>query len=283
MVRLANLGGRASLLVENGAVDVASASGQQLPSDPMQVLERWDDLRDLATAVATDAGAHEVVPYDARRLRAPVPRPRQVFAIALNYRPHVREAGYTDPTTPLLFTKFPSCITGPNAAIALPQGHVDWEIEMVAVIGRPAFQVSAEDAWDVVAGLTVGQDLSERLLQLAGHPAQFSLAKSYPGFGPIGPAVVSVDELRDPDDLELSCHLNGEQVQGARTSEMVFSVAEQIEHITGVCPVYPGDLVFTGTPGGVGNRRRPPLFIADGDELVSTIEGLGQMSHTFTG
>lgn len=277
-MRLANLAGRASLLVHDGAVDVAKASDEQISADPMQALGQCDDIRRLLQALPADAAS----PYDARDLQAPVPRPRQVFAIALNYRPHVREAGYADPTTPLLFTKFASCITGPYGAIALPEGHVDWELELVAVIGRTAHRVSAADAHSVVAGFTVGQDLSERLLQLAGTPAQFSLAKSYPGFGPIGPAVVSLDELDDPGDLVLDCRLNGEQVQGARTSEMVFSVGQQIEHISAVCPMFPGDLLFTGTPGGVGNRMVPPLFLTPGDELVSTIGGVGSMRHVFT-
>lgn len=275
---MANLGGRATLLVDGGAVDVAGASEGRLPSDPMDALDRWDDLLELAAGLPTDL---DVASYHVTDLLAPVPRPRQVFAIALNYRPHVREAGYHDPTAPLLFTKFPTCITGPAGYITLPEGHVDWEIELVAVIGRPAFRVAPDEAWEVVAGLTVGQDLSERLLQVAGHPAQFSLAKSHPGFGPIGPAVVTIDELPDADDLGLACHLNGEQVQKARTSEMVFSVADQIAHLTAVCPVLPGDLIFTGTPGGVGNRREPPLFLSRGDELVSSIEGLGQMQHRF--
>lgn len=276
-MRFANLAGRAVLLVDGGALDIAKASRGRLPGDPMLALGRWDELR-AWSASADVFGARAYDPVD---LEAPVPRPGQVFAMALNYRPHVMEAGYTDPAAPLVFTKFPTCITGPRTTIGLPEGHVDWEVELVAVIGRPAFRVPSALAGDVLAGLMVGQDLSERLLQSKGHPAQFSLGKSYPGFGPTGPAIVTPDELRDTDDLAISCHLNGRQVQAARTSEMIFSVSEQIEYVTSVCPVNPGDLIFTGTPGGVGNRRDPPMFLAAGDELVSSIEGLGELRNRF--
>jgi len=276
-MRFANVRGRASLLVGDGAVDIAGASSDQFSHDPMLALGRWEEL--VVWAAATDLPCP--TPFESADLGAPVPRPRQVFAVALNYRPHVQEAGYADPEAPLVFTKFPSCITGPYGTIGLPPGHVDWEIELVAVVGREAAHVPAAAAAEVLAGLTVGQDLSERLLQLSGRPAQFSLGKSHPGFGPIGPAVITLDELADPDDLALTCHLDDEQVQASRTGSMIFSVGQLVEHITAVCPVFAGDLIFTGTPGGVGNRRTPPLFIAEGNELVSSIEGLGEMRHRF--
>jgi len=275
-MKFANLAGRAVLLVGGGAIDLARASDGALPSDPMCALARWDEV--LAFAASTDV---EPEPFDLALLGAPVPRPGQVFAIALNYHPHIGEAGYLAPSAPLVFTKFPSCISGPYTEVALPGGHVDWEVELVVVIGRPAHHVSAERAYDVVAGLTVGQDISERILQLRGTPAQFSLGKSYPGFGPIGPAIITPDEFVDPDNLAISCRLNGEEVQGARTGEMVFSVAELIVQLTAVCQMYAGDLIFTGTPGGVGNRREPAMFLAPGDELVSTIEEIGELRNRF--
>ncbi len=276
-MRLANLAGRLAVLIGDGAVDVDRASGGRFPADPDALFDHWDEMLEWTRTV--DIGP--VVAFDPADLGPPVPRPRQVFAVALNYRPHAAEAGFVAPEVPLIFTKFPACITGPIGAIALPDGHVDWEVELVAVIGRAAHRVPEDRAWDVVAGLTIGQDLSERVLQLAGKPAQFSLAKSYPGFGPIGPALVSLDEVGDPHDLAISCQLNGETMQSARTSDMIFSVPALIAHISDVCPLFPGDLIFTGTPGGVGNRREPPLFIGPGDELVSGIETLGRMQHEF--
>ena len=160
-------------------------------------------------------------------------------------------------------------------------GHVDWEVELVAVLGRPAHRVAAADAWSHVAGLTVGQDISERVLQLAATPPQFSLAKSYPNFGPVGPCLVTVDEFEDPDDLELGCSINGSTVQKGRTSDMIFGVAEVIERLSAVLPLAPGDVIFTGTPAGVGLGRAEPRWLQPGDELVSYVSGIGEICQRF--
>jgi 2-keto-4-pentenoate hydratase/2-oxohepta-3-ene-1,7-dioic acid hydratase in catechol pathway len=210
-----------------------------------------------------------------------VPAPRQIFAIGLNYADHARESRLDVPAVPPVFTKFASSLNGPRGDIQLPPGHVDWEVELVAVIGRHAHRVSRQDAWDYVAGLSVGQDISERVLQLAGSPAQFSLGKSFPGFAPIGPVLVTPDEVADKDDLELGCSVNGEQVQKGRTSEMVFPVPELIARLSAVAPLLPGDAIFTGTPAGVGLGRSPQRFLAAGDELHSYIVGIGEMHHRF--
>lgn len=283
-MRIANLAGRLALLTDGGdggdgsgaggAVDVSTGG---FDTDPSAVFDQWDAL--LRWSAGVDPAT--AVPYKESDLRAPVPEPRQIFAVALNYRPHTAEAGYEEPAEPLVFTKFPSCLTGPYDTIDLPPGHVDWELEMVAVIGRDAYRVPEEDGWDPVVALTVGQDLSERIVQLAGRPAQFSLGKSFPGFGPVGPALVSVDEPADRDDLELTCELNGETVQHDRTSNMIFPVPRLVAHLSAICPLRPGDLIFTGTPAGVGNRRTPQRFIGTDDTLVSRIGDLGEMRHTF--
>ncbi|MFH8462772.1 fumarylacetoacetate hydrolase family protein [Streptomyces sp. NPDC017991] len=278
-MRIVNLEGRLALLTDDGrggegAVDVSDGG---FDTDPRAVFDQWDAL--LRWSAEVDPAT--AVPYKQSDLRAPVPEPRQIFAVALNYRPHTAEAGYEEPAEPLVFTKFPSCLTGPYDTIDLPPGHVDWELEMVAVIGRDAYRVPEEDGWDPVVALTVGQDLSERIVQLAGRPAQFSLGKSFPGFGPVGPALVSVDEPADRDDLELTCALNGETVQHDRTSNMIFPVPRLVAHLSAICPLRPGDLIFTGTPAGVGNRRTPQRFIGSGDTLVSRIGDLGEMRHTF--
>jgi 2-keto-4-pentenoate hydratase/2-oxohepta-3-ene-1,7-dioic acid hydratase in catechol pathway len=165
--------------------------------------------------------------------------------------------------------------------VALPAGKVDWEIEVVAVIGRGGRRITREKAWDAVAGLTVGQDLSERVLQMAGTPAQFSLGKSHEGFGPIGPVVVSPDEFDDRDDIGFESWLNGETMQSGRTSEMIFAVAELVSQLSDVCELLPGDLIFTGTPAGVGNRRTPPRYLQPGETLVSRVEGIGEIRQTF--
>jgi 2-keto-4-pentenoate hydratase/2-oxohepta-3-ene-1,7-dioic acid hydratase in catechol pathway len=205
-----------------------------------------------------------------------------VFGIGLNYRDHAAESGLPVPTgEPPVFTKFPSCITGPYGDIELPEGHVDWEVELVAVIGRRARHVPAERALDHVAGYAVGQDVSERILQLAATPPQFSMGKSLPGFGPVGPWLVTLDELADPGDLALGCAINGEQVQSSRTSQLIFSVPALVANLSASVVLLPGDVIFTGTPSGVGLGRNPQRWLADGDVLTSHIEGIGEMRHRF--
>jgi 2-keto-4-pentenoate hydratase/2-oxohepta-3-ene-1,7-dioic acid hydratase in catechol pathway len=172
---------------------------------------------------------------------------------------------------PLTFTKFPSCLTGPDATVQVTSPRLDWEVELVVVIGERGR----------VAGFTVGQDLSARDVQMLGSPPQFSLGKSFPGFGPTGPWVVTPDGLDDPDDLAISCALNGETMQSDRTSSMLFSVPETIARLSAVLPLLPGDLIFTGTPAGVGNRMDPPRYLQPGDALVSTIEGIGSITTRF--
>jgi 2-keto-4-pentenoate hydratase/2-oxohepta-3-ene-1,7-dioic acid hydratase in catechol pathway len=275
-VRLASIKGRLSLPSSEGSIDVQHASGGRFGSDPQAVYDRWDEFVDWAHPFDGEP------PLELEALDAPVPRPRQVFALALNYALHAQEAGFELPETPIAFTKFPSCITGPDAIVSLPTDRVDWEVELVVVIGRRAHRVTADAAWAHVAGLTVGQDISARDVQMAGKPPQFSLGKSFPGFGPTGPWLATPDELDNPDDLAISCTLNGEQRQASRTSQMLLSVPETIARLSAICPLLPGDLIFTGTPDGVGNRSVPPRYIAPGDVLVSTIEGIGSITTRFT-
>jgi 2,4-diketo-3-deoxy-L-fuconate hydrolase len=275
MTRLARVRGRLSLLMEGGAVDVKSASGGRFPADPDDVMPQWEELRDWAAGYGGGAAA----PYQPSDVGAPLLRPAQVFGIGLNYRDHAAESGVAVPDAPAVFTKFRTCLTGPYDAVRLPSGTVDWEVELVVVIGRRAEQVAEEQAWSYVAGVTVGQDLSERSVQLAGPVPQFSLGKSFPGFGPIGPAIVTPDELTDPEDLELACFLDDEVLQKGRTRDMVFSVPELVARLSAVCPLLPGDLIFTGTPPGVGMARTPPRYLSGGTTLVSTIEGIGELRN----
>jgi 2-keto-4-pentenoate hydratase/2-oxohepta-3-ene-1,7-dioic acid hydratase in catechol pathway len=276
-MRFATRDGRFALVSAAGLLDLHDASGGDLPAQPLAALERLTEVRRFAEAVDWTGAS----PYDVSELGPPVPNPRQVFAVALNYRPHAAEAGFQPPAQPLVFTKFPSCVVGPDVDVRLPPGSVDWEIEAVAVVGTGGFGIDATDAWAALAGVTLGQDLSERRLQLAGTPAQFSLGKSYPGFGPTGPVVVSPDELPDRDDIGFESFVDGEPLQSGRTSEMIFSVPELVRHISAVCPLLPGDLIFTGTPGGVGNRMDPPRFLAPGQTLVSRMEHVGEIRQRF--
>jgi len=275
-MRLANIAGRLAVVSETGAADVERASGGRFTSDPQAVYGDWERFTAWAGSFPW-----EYQPYDEAQLDPPVPAPHQVFAVGLNYRAHAVESGLALPEKPTVFTKFPSCLTGPTGEVELVDGNVDWEAELVVVIGRRARRVAEQDAWSHVAGLTNGQDLSERIRQLAGSVPQFSLAKSHPGFGPIGPWVVTVDELPDPDDLAISCSLNGQVVQKSRTSDLVFSVPSLLARLSEVVTLYPGDLIFTGTPAGVGLGRSPQRYLAVGDVLETRIGGLGQMTHRF--
>jgi 2,4-didehydro-3-deoxy-L-rhamnonate hydrolase len=278
-MKIANLRGR-SVLVGAGDtyLDVAEASGGYLPASPAELYQRWADL--VAWAADQEVPPGQVL--DRRDLDAPVPAPRQVFAIGLNYGDHASESGFPVPEQPTVFTKFVSSLAGPLGEVALPPGgHTDWEVELVAVIGREAHRIAEADAWSHVAGLTVGQDLSERISQSAGPVPQFSLGKSFPGFAPTGPWVVTPDELSDPDDLELGCTINGEQVQLGRTKDLIFTVPQLVSRLSETVTLYPGDLVFTGTPAGVGLGRDPQVWLEDGDQLVSWVEGIGELRQRF--
>jgi 2-keto-4-pentenoate hydratase/2-oxohepta-3-ene-1,7-dioic acid hydratase in catechol pathway len=278
-MRIANLSGRLVLITAGRAVDVWQASDRRFGSSPQAIYDRWAEFRSWAAYADLPEGTE----FDAADLGAPAPAPRQLLAAGLNYRDHAGESGFAVPEgLPPIFTKFVSSITGPVTTVRLPVGgQTDWEIELVVVIGTRAYHVAESDAWRHVAGLTVGQDLSERISQLAGPAPQFSLGKSLPGFTPMGPCLVTPDELADPDDLELRATINGEQVQKARTRELIFPVPVLLSRLSARLPLFPGDVIFTGTPAGVGLGRDPQRWLADGDELVSTIEGVGELRQQF--
>jgi len=281
-MRIINIDGRLGLLAAEGYLDVETASEGVFAADPQAVFDRWDSFRDWAEQVVKDPPPGAVHPIVDERLQAPVPRPRQIFAIGLNYRDHAIEAGIDIPAAPMVFTKFASAITGPYSVIELPDGSVDFEAELVAVIGRRARRVHENDGWSHIAGLTIGQDLSERQTQLRPPaPQQYNLGKSFPGFAPLGPCLVTPDEFNNPDDLSIACQLNGEEMQKSRTGEFVFSIAQLVSSLSHVLELFPGDVIFTGTPSGIGWLRDPKRLIEQGDELVTVIEGIGEMRHTF--
>ena len=271
-MRLVNLEGR----VAGRFVDLALHSGDRFSSDPMAVFEDWDAIRAWAAEQSTGAAGPIV---EVEKLGPPVPNPTQVFAIGLNYKDHAEEANLPIPDVPMVFTKFPSCIVGPNADVPLTGERVDWEVEQVVVIGREARDVPAASAWDVVAGMTLGQDISDRRLQFSSKPPQFSLGKSATNFGPIGPALVSLDEFPDPDAVGLRCWVAGEKMQESNTNNLIFTVPQLIEYISQFCVLYPGDLIFTGTPGGVGSVREPRRYLAPGELIESEMDGIGRLAN----
>jgi 2-keto-4-pentenoate hydratase/2-oxohepta-3-ene-1,7-dioic acid hydratase in catechol pathway len=276
-MQIANVKGRLTTFVEGSMVDVAEASGGKFVSDPQAVFDRWHEFVRWGHSIGAQGPGH----LPAEDLGAPVPSPRQVFAIGVNYRAHAAEAGIDVPKAPMVFTKFQSCIVGPSESVEVVGDTTDWEVELVVAIGKTADQVKAEDAWNYVAGVTIGQDISDRRLQHSGPMPQFSLAKSHAGFGPTGPYLVTPDELDNKDDLSISCALNGETLQEARTSIMIFPVSRLIEELSSICKLLPGDIIFTGTPSGVGHARKPPRFLRAGETLVSTIGGVGTLTTHF--
>ncbi|WP_432181591.1 fumarylacetoacetate hydrolase family protein [Streptomyces sp. NBC_00063] len=279
-MRTANLSGRLVIVTgDETALDVEQASAGRFGPDPQGVYERWSEFRAWAADAELPAGRA----FSAADLGSPAPAPRQILAVGLNYRAHAAESGFEEPDTlPPVFTKYASSITGPVSEVRLPEGgHTDWEVELVAVIGERAHRVDEDDAWLYIAGLTAGQDISERITQLQGPAPQFGLGKSYPGFTPMGPYLVTPDTLDDSDDLELGCSINGEEVQKARTRELIFSVPALVSRLSHILPLLPGDVLFTGTPAGVGLGRTPQRWLTDGDVLVSYVEGIGELRQTF--
>jgi 2,4-didehydro-3-deoxy-L-rhamnonate hydrolase len=273
-MRLATLAGRAVVLEGEVALDVEVLTGGEFGPDTRSVLDSWDRARG---AIAARTGAVAPIAYSVDELGPPVPEPRQVFAIGLNYVDHARETHQPIPDHPVVFTKFPSALTGPASPVELPSAGVDYEAELVAVVGRTARGIDETEGWDVLAGLMVGQDFSEREIQSRGPAPQYSLGKSFPGFAPTGPALVTVDELGDPGDLGIRSWIGDEVLQTSRTSQLIFSVPTLVAYLSSIVTLLPGDLIFTGTPGGVGNRRDPKRFLRPGEVLVTEIEGLGRL------
>lgn len=272
-MRLANRNGRAHLVVDGRLVDAEKASGGRLPADPMALIASLDSVGDLS--VPDDAAQ-----LDGAVLGPPVPRPSKIVAIGLNYRGHAEESGLDPPEEPVVFARLPSALSGPTDDIVVPGGRVrvDWEAELVVVIGKRARHVTAADAWSYVAGVTGGQDVSDREEQFRAL-RQFTMAKSFDTYAPVGPVLVTPDELANRDDVGIRCRVDGEVVQSSGTGDLIFAVPELIEWVSRVCTLEPGDLLFTGTPAGVGDGRKPPRYLAPGNVLETEIEGVGVMRN----
>ena len=268
--RLANWAGQAVLL--------DGGDYWALGTDPMDALTRPQELHDRWASRGASDGQVSLA-----ELGPPVPAPIQVFGYGLNYMDHIEEIdrvdamGRTVSEAPVVFTKFPTCLVGPGAPVQLVGDHCDYECELVVVIGTETSNVDESQAWDRIAGLMIGQDISDRALQTAAAPPQFNLGKSRTSFGPTGPALVSPDLVDNPDDLAISCRVNGELRQDSRTSFLMRPVAEIVSYLSTVLTLHPGDIIFTGTPGGVGHAQG--LYLQPGDVIRSEIEGLGTMEN----
>jgi 2,4-didehydro-3-deoxy-L-rhamnonate hydrolase len=266
-MRVASLNNRLAVLNGELAVDVERASDGRFGADPQAIYERWDEFGEWA------AGVSGGEPFAA--LGAPVPRPRQVFALGLNYGDHAAEAGFDLPPMPLTFTKFPSCIAGPEETVAVATPKVDWEVELVIVIGERASYVAANESLNYVAGYCVCNDVSEREFQIE-RGGQWMKGKGCPTFGPLGPWMVTADEVGDVQNLSMWLDVNGKRMQTGSTKTMIFDCAQLVSYISHFMILEPGDIITTGTPPGVGLGMKPPQFLKAGDVVSLGIEKLGE-------
>ncbi len=272
--RLANINGRAALVHGEHYTDLATHSSGTLGPDPMAALARPDLLTELAAGL-DDASVTGLLADVV--LGPPVPHPQKVFGIGLNYAAHAAEGGVEPPASPLVFTKFPSCLVGPTADVEIRSGGCDYEGELVVVIGAGGRDITIDDAWNHVVGVTVGQDISDRPAQFAARPPHFDLGKSFDTFGPIGPVLVSTDDLPDRDALRLVCSVNGEVRQDGNTSDLIFDVPTLVSFLSSITTLVTGDIIFTGTPEGVGMAQ--DKWLEDGDVITTTIDGVGTMTN----
>ena len=274
--RFANVGGRSALVDSDGRwFDASRVTGGAIPVDPMDAWRQLDELHGAAGAITDASPDGNLSDAD---VRPPIPSPRSVFAVGLNYQSHADESNMKVPDSPLIFSKFPSCLAGPKDPVILGGTADDYKAELVVVIGRGGRNIRYEDAWGHVGGLTVGQDISDRALQFAAEPPHFDLGKSWDTYGPTGPVVVSTDSFAEPGDLLITCDVNGERRQEDRTSNLIFDIPALVSYLSSILTLSPGDLIFTGTPDGVGAASL--RFLVDGDLITTTIEVIGSMTNT---
>ena len=235
----------------------------------------------LHRAARVIAEGPDVDPATIKKWLAPVPDPRKVICVGLNYADHARESGGTPPDEPVLFNKFPTALIGNGEPIVLPRvsQEVDFEAELVVVIGRGGRYIPRQRALEHVAGYCPGHDVSARDWQLRKPGKQWLLGKTFDTFAPCGPALVTRDEVPDPGKLPIRFRLNGQIMQDSNTDQFIFPVDELIAYVSQVCTLEPGDLIFTGTPPGVGFARKPPVFLKPGDVAEVEIEGLGVLKN----
>ena len=271
---------------DDGVVDLAeagAAAGVHVPDRTSDLLADWEWRRkaDLAVEHAAETGVGVRDPADLERA-APVDDPQKVVCVGLNYRDHAAEGDNEIPDEPVLFSKFPTSVVGPDDAVRWDPDYtekVDYEAELVAVIGERARRVESEVALDHVAGFTVGNDVSARDLQHGD--GQWVRGKSLDTFAPTGPDLVTTDEIGDPHDLDIFAEINGERFQESSTENLIFGVDELIFFCSRAFTLEPGDLVFTGTPPGVGVYREPPVLLGDGDSVTVGVEGVGELTNEF--
>ena len=266
-------------LVDGRVIDLHKASNGEIPGDMLSFLQAgFSAIQQAQDLILTEPEGRAL---DSVKLLSPISNPSKVIAIGLNYADHVRESGIPTPDVAAMFCKYPSSIIGHEEDIrwsgALTQ-QVDYEAELAVVIGRTARHVSEADAYDYIAGYTICNDVSARDLQFMPGD-QWLRGKCLDTFCPLGPYLVTRDEIADPQQLSIKCLLNGETMQDSNTAQMIYQIPYLIEYLSQAFTLLPGDVIVTGTPHGVGAFRKPPVWIKGGDEVIVEIEGLGQLRN----
>ena len=273
---LSEQGPRAAVLSGTGLIDLQQADAS-LPSDVISLLQQEDGLA-RAQAVAESAAGESLGDV---RLLSPVQHPQKIICVGANYADHAAESGMAIPEEPIIFSKFATALCAPGDNILLPKvgAKVDYEAELVAVIGKQGKNIPQAEAMDYVAGYCCGHDVSARDWQKGKPGGQWTLGKGFDNFAPLGPYLVTSDEAGDPNNMRVQMRLNGRSMQDSNTSQFIFKIDFLISYISNICTLMPGDLLFTGTPPGVGAARKPPVFLKDGDVCEVEIEGLGVLKN----
>ena len=258
---------------------VAVLQPPQFPASLLEFIQAGPQALEQASS-ALNSGSLLAVPADSLRLLAPLANPGKIIAIGLNYMDHCREQKVEPPTSPIVFTKFTTSIIGPGETITWDPAltsQVDYEVELGVIMGRTTRKVSKENALDYIFGYTVVNDVSARDLQFSDK--QWVRGKSLDTFCPVGPCIITADEIPDPQNLRLSCTVNGRVLQDSTTAEMIFGVAHLIHFLSQAFTLQPGDLIATGTPDGVGVFRKPPIFLGDGNMVIAQVEKIGKLEN----
>jgi acylpyruvate hydrolase len=277
-----------ALLEERGERRAGELSVEAVPPEMLAFLDSGDramnaarDALKLIARLGADGARERGLARRAEsvRLRAPVPRPTKLILVGLNYRDHAEEAGMKIPEVPTIFSKYANCVIGPGDAIKIPKvsAMIDYEAEYAFVIGRAGRDITPDRAMDYVAGYTIVNDVSCRDYQM--KTGQWMIGKTFDTFAPMGPYLVTRDEIADPHNLEISLQLNGQRMQHSNTRNLIFKTEHLIAFLSQVFTFEPGDVVSTGTPGGVGFARKPPVFMRAGDRVRVEVEGLGALEN----